>query len=138
VKKTAIEMTDIATIDTETTGAETVTETTGETTVVAPTHQTAKTVTDVRLPLLKNLKQPQVSHKLLHQRMRNSRRREQSLRLGRRTAKLRRLSMKLKSKQWLLQANPHQVSTFLSSSVLHDFTPLDPCLTSFCPDCNTR
>jgi len=52
VKKTATEMTGIAMIDTETTGAETVTETTEEMIVVAPTHQTAKTGTDVNLHLL--------------------------------------------------------------------------------------
>lgn len=52
VKKTATEMTGIAMIDTETTGAETVTETTEEMTVVALTHQTAKTGTDVNLHLL--------------------------------------------------------------------------------------
>jgi len=103
-------MTGIVTIDTEMTSVET--ETTEETTVVAPTHQTAKTVTDVRFLLLQNLKQLQVPRKLLHQRMRNSRRRGQSLRLGRRIAKLRRRSTRLKSKPWLLLVNLHQVSTF--------------------------
>src|SRR5882757_1583326 len=130
-------MTDIEMIDTETTGAGTVTETIEEMTVVVPTHQTVKTGTDALLLLLQNLKQLQVSRKHLHQRMRNSRRRGRRLRLGRRTATPRRLLTRLKSKPWLLQANQRQVSTFSFWLALHDFTPLDPCLTSFCSDCNT-